>query len=180
MTKRKDKKRREATTLWSALPVDCTVWASFYTAAIFQLSLILLLNIYFCFWFSEQLDWTQVHSLTHIHSQKNWGERAIIFKPFMDHRTPRKLAKGWWTPGGLGLSVWLMFCGWRRTNGFSIFVADHKAAFSSLSHSRLLQLAASHPTVKKSELMGKLSHVFMGVGFFAYALFKHKLLEPSL
>lgn len=95
-----NKKRREVTTLWSALPVDCTVWASFYTAATFQLSLILLLNIYFCFWFSKQLDWTQVYSRTHTLTEE-LRRKGNYFYTFHGPQTSKKvgqrLVNSWWT-----------------------------------------------------------------------------------
>lgn len=83
----------------------------------------------FCFRFITQFVAKVKCTLSHTHTVTEQVERIYFFStPFMKSRPQWKLARGWWTPGGLGLSVWLMFCGWRRTNEFSIFVADHKAA----------------------------------------------------
>lgn len=85
------------------------------------------------------------------------GQWREFLTPFIKSGPQWKLARGCWTPGGLGLSVWLMFWGWRRTNEFSIFVADHRAAAAAA------RWIWADPTEEKTSVSG--GRLFVSVIF---------------
>lgn len=73
----------------------------------------------FLFSIFQHNSWLMSSVHTHTQTHRTSGEKVqLLLHLSWSQRPPWKLARGWWTPGGLGLSVWLMFCGRRGTNDF--------------------------------------------------------------